>query len=226
MSLITNLKKVKKMIFNKLFLSKKEQRHYLVGAAHLWEMKQKFQINFLKENGLKPEDKLVDIGCGTLRGGIPLIEYLNEGNYCGLEVRADVLNEGRKELKEEGLENKKPELVHFNDFNELHFDTKFDMAFAFSVLIHLDDDIAEKCFDFVGRHLSEKGVFFANVNLSERESGNWQGFPVMYKELSFYENFAAKNNLVVKNLGALKDLGHISNQPVADEQIMLAFSRK
>ena len=120
MSLITNLKKVKKMIFNKLFLSKKEQRHYLVGAAHLWEMKQKFQINFLKENGLKPEDKLVDIGCGTLRGGIPLIEYLNEGNYCGLEVRADVLNEGRKELKEEGLENKKPELVHFNDFNELY----------------------------------------------------------------------------------------------------------
>ena len=155
-----------------------------------------------------------------------VIEYLNEGNYCGLEVRADVLNEGRKELKEEGLENKKPELVHFNDFNELHFDTKFDMAFAFSVLIHLDDDIAEKCFDFVGRHLSEKGVFFANVNLSERESGNWQGFPVMYKELSFYENFAAKNSLVVKNLGALKDLGHISNQPVADEQIMLAFTRK
>ena len=80
MSLVGSLKKMKKQVFNKLFLSKKEQRHYLVGAAHLWEMKQKFQIEFLKENGLKPQDRFVDIGCGTLRGGIPLIKYLETGN--------------------------------------------------------------------------------------------------------------------------------------------------
>lgn len=226
MSLVGSLKKMKKQVFNKLFLSKKEQRHYLVGAAHLWEMKQKFQIEFLKENGLKPQDRLVDIGCGTLRGGIPLIKYLETGNYCGLEVRENVLNEGEKELKEEGLESKNPHLVHFSDFDELSFDTPFDKAFAFSVLIHLDDEIAAKCFSFVGRHLSETGVFFANVNLSNRESGNWQGFPVMYKDLSFYEGLATKNNLTIEKLGPLKDLGHVSGQPVADEQIMLAFRRK
>ena len=226
MSLIPNLKKAKKLVYNMLFLSKKEQRHYLVGAAHLWEMKQMFQINFLKENGLKPDEKLIDIGCGTLRGGIPLIKYLNETNYCGLEVRENVLTEGRKELKEEGLENKHPHLVHFSDFDKLDFEAKFDKAFAFSVLIHLEDDITEKCFSFVKRNLKKDGVFFANVNLSTRESGNWQGFLVMYKELSFYEDLAAKNNLTVQKIGALKDIGHVSGQAAADEQIMLAFRKQ
>ena len=225
MGVIGKLKKVKRLIYNNLFLSKKEKRHYLVGAAHLWKMKQEFQINFLKEQGLKPDEKLVDIGCGTLRGGIPLIKYLDAGNYYGLEVRENVLNEGKKELEEEKLNVKNPVLIHFNDFDELNFDTKLDKAFAFSVLIHLEDKIAEKCFAFVNRNLTENGVFYANVNLAGNKVGEWQGFPVMYKEMGFYEKLANANGLKVKSLGSLKSLGHVSNQPVADEQIMLAFAR-
>jgi len=51
-----------------------EQRHGLVGPARLWKMKRDFQIGFLKNFGLKPDNVLLDLGCGTLRGGIPIIE--------------------------------------------------------------------------------------------------------------------------------------------------------
>ena len=87
---MSGLKALKQRI-KRLMQSKEERRHALVGPAHLWEMKRDFQIQFLKAMGMKPEHYLFDIGCGTLRGGIPLISYLHSGHYFGAEVRAEAL---------------------------------------------------------------------------------------------------------------------------------------
>ncbi len=88
-------------LIRRLFRSKKAstERHSHVGAPEGWELKRRFQIDFLKKQGLKPEHYLLDIGCGTLRGGIPIIDYLDKGHYYGIEVRDFVLDEGRKELQ-------------------------------------------------------------------------------------------------------------------------------
>lgn len=89
-----------------LFATSSEKRHSLVGPPHLWKMKRDFQIQFLKHVGLQPEHYLLDIGCGTLRGGIPIIEYLEEQHYHGVEVRDSVLEAGRRELQEADLKAK------------------------------------------------------------------------------------------------------------------------
>ena len=70
-----------KKIITFLIKSRQERRHSLVGAGNLWKMKQQFQIDFLTEQGLSKSDLLLDIGCGTLRGGIPMISFLDAGNY-------------------------------------------------------------------------------------------------------------------------------------------------
>jgi cyclopropane fatty-acyl-phospholipid synthase-like methyltransferase len=75
----------------------------MVGPAKLWKMKRDFQIHFLRSMKLAPEHYLLDIGCGTLRGGVPIIQYLQESHYYGIEVREDALDEGRSELEEEAL---------------------------------------------------------------------------------------------------------------------------
>ncbi len=121
--------------------SKVTNRHALVGPPHLWRMKRAFQIGFLKYVGLEPQHFLLDLGCGTLRGGIPLIEYLQETHYYGFEVRHDVLEEGRNELREVDLEHKEPVLVLSDDITSLHLQKKFDFVWAYSVLIHLSDEI-------------------------------------------------------------------------------------
>ena len=208
-----------------LFSPAARKRHSLVGSKRLWKMKRDFQINFLKGVGLRPEHRLLDIGCGTLRGGIPFIEYLDAGNYCGLESRENVLAEAKLELRDSGLENKKPALVHSPDLAALELGRKFDFVWAFSVLIHMNDEILNECLKLVATHLDDQGIFYANVNFGEHHEGSWQGFPVVFRSEDFYKEVAARHNLKVAAIGTLGSLGHDSGVELQDQGQMLKFTK-
>jgi len=208
----------------KLFGSTKEERHALVGPSQLWKMKREFQLSFLKQAGLLPHHYLLDIGCGTLRGGIPLIKYLEAGHYYGMEERKIALKEAISELREEGITDKNPVLIHSGDFKKTKIGRKFDIIWAFSVLIHLTDDLLSECLIFVSRHLKKNGVFYANINQGEGSYGQWQGYPVVRHSLEFYQEQAKKAGLTTKTLGTLLTLGHNSGVENQDEQIMLKFT--
>jgi SAM-dependent methyltransferase len=60
--------------------------------------------------GLTPQDVCVDYGCGTLRIGIHLIEYLEPGRYWGLDVSDFLLDHGRELIGEPLLTEKRPHL--------------------------------------------------------------------------------------------------------------------
>lgn len=209
-----------------LIQSKEERRHALVGPPRLWKMKRDFQIRFLSDMGLEPGHYLFEIGCGTLRGGIPLIQHLENGHYFGVEVRERALAGGRKELREAGLEEKNPTLLLSPDISQLTINRRFDYIWAFSVLIHMNDKILSDTLDFVSRHLSEDGFFYANVNIGYRREGNWQGFPVVARTLDFYSQACAMSGLVVSDLGPLKEFGHISNSESQDNQRMLKITKR
>jgi len=210
-------------IIKKIVKPKQEIRHALVGAPNVWKYTREFQFQFLLDQGLQKNDTLMDIGCGTLRGGIPMIQYLNNGNYYGIDVREEVLNEGRKEVKDAKLENKNPNLISFNHFSELKIETKFNVMFAFSVLIHLEDEIAENCFQFVSKSLQVGGVFYANANIADFEDGQWVEFPVVFRSEEFYNSLAVKNSLKMEVMGDLLSLGHSTNKNSDKQQIMLKF---
>lgn len=198
-------------------------RHALVGQPHLWAMKRRFQFDFLVSRGLEPHHRLLDIGCGTLRGGIPLIEYLQAGHYVGVEARAEVLDEGRRELIEAGLAEQRPLLIHAADPAEVKLDRAIDVAWAFSVLIHMPDDVVRACLDLVADSLSEAGVLYANVDVGEGQSGRWQGFPVLSRPLERYREWASSSGLTMSELGALATLGHKTGTS-QDQQVMLRFT--
>ena len=205
--------------------SKMESRHSLVGPANLWKSKRNFQIDFLLKKNLKPTATLMDIGCGTLRGGIPLIKYLNTGNYFGIELRDFALEEGKKELHEVKLEFKKPTLIHSSDISNIKLETKLDVIWSFAVLIHMSDEILDDTLSFVQRYLSDTGVMYANVNIGKGR-GVWHEFPVVWKSFQFYEDICKKNNLSVKNLGSLKNYGHIvNNDQDQKDKIMLEIRK-
>ncbi|QRM87776.1 methyltransferase [Lacinutrix sp. WUR7] len=209
----------------KIVKSKQEVRHALVGAPNVWKYTREFQFNFLLDQGLQKTDKLMDIGCGTLRGGIPLIQYLDSSNYYGIDVRAEVLNEGRKEVKDAKLENKQPNLISFTHFSDLEIEAEFNVMFAFSVLIHLEDKIAESCFQFVSKSLVAGGVFYANANIADFEDGQWVEFPVVFRSQEFYNNLAVKNGLELEVMGDLLSLGHSTKKNSDKQQIMLKFTK-
>ena len=60
--------------------------------------------------GLKPSDVCVDYGCGTLRIGQHIIDYLGPRGYRGLDISQYLLDEGRKLIGEEFWSEKQPQL--------------------------------------------------------------------------------------------------------------------
>ena len=216
------LGRIKKTL-GRLLLSQKEQRHSLVGPPQLWKMKREFQIDFLKKHGLLETHLLLDLGCGTLRGGLPIIEYLEVGHYFGVEVRPEVLQEANKELSEAGLIHKRPTLILLRDADSLP-DHGFDFLWAFSVLIHMDDDTLRNALLLVRKRLADTGVCYANVSIGAGEEDEWQGFPVVKRSLEFYKKIADESGLTVVDLGKLGTLGHRSGIASQDAQHMLLFS--
>jgi len=204
-----------------LFMTAEQKRHALVGPPQLWKMKRDFQFDFLKRVGLLPEHYLLDIGCGTLRGGIPIINYLEKEHYFGLDSRKEILAEAREELASVGLEHKAPTLLTIADFSSVNLAQEFDFLWAFSVFIHMPDEVLYDCLDFVSRHISVDGSLFANVNIGEQPDANWQGFPIVYRSIDFYRQACLKHGLELTELGELKDFGHLSGVEAQDTQRML-----
>ena len=210
----------------KIIARGEESRHSLAGPVYLWKMKRDFQIEYLKSVGLKPHHSLLDLGCGTLRGGILIIKYLQKGHYVGIESRKHVLEEGKKELLRYDLNDKEPLLIISDDMATIKLDIKFDFIWAFSVLIHMEDKILNDCLDLVQRHLKDLGVFYANVNIGDREDGSWQGFPVAWRSLDFYDESGSRHGLIVTDMGTLESLGHHSGSRSQDSQRMLRFTKE
>ena len=211
----------------------------MVGPVNLWRMKRDFQIEFLKKFGLQPNHKFLDLGCGTLRGGIPIIDYLNAGNYTGVDVRLEAIEEGRKELAEFDLGRKEPNLVHSESFPHTAELGRYDLIWAYSLLIHLYDDQLGSMLDFVANHLAPRGRFMANVNIgtdkttaptSSPDAIDGSGktcrvFPVVWRSLEFYERAAHKAGLSFEDMGMVRDLGFESGHGPHDNHHFFSLTR-
>jgi cyclopropane fatty-acyl-phospholipid synthase-like methyltransferase len=208
-----------------LLAGRQARRHGLVGRPELWQLKRDFQIAFLREYGLEPGHVLVDVGCGTLRGGIPIIEYLDAGSYIGIDVRAEAIAEARKELHEHGLDDRRSELIAAPSLADVQLGRAADRIWAFSVLMHLDDERLDECLAFARRQLAPGGVFYANAITADLPPARWREFPVISRRVEEYRERASRAGLSVRDLGPLAELGHVTGLAHHDEQRMLELRR-
>jgi cyclopropane fatty-acyl-phospholipid synthase-like methyltransferase len=128
-----------------------------------WEEIGGLQFGYLCENGLQPHHKLLDIGCGTLRGGRHFIRYLDAGNYFGFDISPKAIEYGCALVAEEGLTEKRPDLraIFHNSLRfEQYHAMKFDYLLAQSVFTHLDKDMIDECFACVGKVMHKESRFF------------------------------------------------------------------
>lgn len=135
-------------------------RHDVGG---LWSKVGKLQLDFLVGRGLRPGSKLIDIGCGCLRGGLHFIRYLDEGNYYGIDINGRLLDAGYKKELGAGLKRKLPRknLLAEGRFNTSRFGVEFDFALAHSVFPHLPLNHIRLCLTEAARCLRPGGEFYA-----------------------------------------------------------------
>ena len=133
-----------------------------------WELGGEGQIALLKRYGLKPNHTVLDIGCGSLRGGLNIIKYLDTGNYIGVDISEEILEAGKTFLRDSGLEQKKPMLLRTDniEFREVR-DRTFDYLLAISVLTHMPPEDIEKLFSNLHKVMKESTVFLTTVFLSK-----------------------------------------------------------
>lgn len=199
-------------------------RHAAAGPARQWRALQRFQIDFLTKHGLEPHHQLIDIGCGTLRGGIPLIKLLQTGHYTGIEIRQDVLELARNELRLAGLNHKDAKLIHTTGLSSLALEHVAEYVWAFDVLIHMDDDALNGCLSFVSGHMAQGGAFYGNTHIGEGSAGKWRGFPIVRHPMTWYEQTARRFGLVTADVGSLSEHGLVDPQPEPQSRRMLRFT--
>jgi SAM-dependent methyltransferase len=133
-----------------------------------WRKYGKLQFDYLKRHGLEPHHRILEIGCGNLRAGWMFIDYLDAGNYYGVDISNDVLFAAQDTVVRQGVADKLPYLTLVKDMRFAFFpDAVFDVVHAHSVFSHSPLDVIEECFANIGRVMKPTGFFDFTFNRTD-----------------------------------------------------------
>jgi SAM-dependent methyltransferase len=146
--------------------------HGAVGTPtrERWLALGQMQFDYLADHGLRPEDRMLEIGCGNLRAGRLFIEHLRPGHYYGVDISPDILFAAQDTLARYGLQDKLP---HLTPVRDLRLDFlpagHFTVIHAHSVFSHSPIEVIDECLAHVGRLLAPDGFFDFTYNETQGE---------------------------------------------------------
>lgn len=134
----------------------------LVGG--LWDVVGPLQLDFLVTQGLTPQHRLLDIGCGSLRLGALAIAYLESGCYAGVDLSPALLDAGYEQELDSALRARLPRghLIASGDFNFSALPFQPDYAIAQSVFTHLPLNHLRGCLARLASAMTAGGRFYAS----------------------------------------------------------------
>ncbi len=122
---------------------------------------------FLKRHGLRPTDRFLDFGCGYGRTAVAILDYLEPGNYVGVDLSAERIRMCHEYADLEGLSERRPRFVDSTD-NAMPYleDASIDVIFATSVFSHMPMDQWHEVLEAARRVLAPGGAFILNYHTS------------------------------------------------------------
>jgi len=138
---------------------------FLGGPVQWFEAVGRMCLIVLLKNGLYPESKVLDIGCGALRGGYWLVNFLNPGCYFGIEPSKEMVDIGIENFLGPDLVRRKHPRFDFNDeFDFTVFGEKFDYFIARSIWTHASKPQIERMLDSFRENSNESAVFLVDFS--------------------------------------------------------------
>jgi SAM-dependent methyltransferase len=146
-----------------------EGRHREVIGG-LWDEIGALQFEFLKARGMKPEHKLLDLGCGSGRLAVQAVPYLQPECYYGMDISPALLSAARREIERAGYGNKISDrsLYATADFCPSPQMPSFDFGIAQSVFTHLPLNCLTFALNAIRRNFEPGGRFFATFFVAPR----------------------------------------------------------
>ena len=153
--------------------------HYraYVGPPGQYDVIAGLQFTLLFRAGLRETHKLLDLGCGSLRGGRLFIPYLRPGHYYGVEPNEWLVQEGiERELGADVMRVKQPTFSNIADFGLAALGERFDFVLAQSVFSHTFPDMTLQGLRGVRDCLADGGVLLATFWEDERTAAPGSGW--------------------------------------------------
>jgi len=156
-----------------------------IGGWDFIKLGEKYLQYFIKFGNLKPNHKVLDVGCGIGRMAIPLTKYLDpNGSYEGFDIVPHGIKWCKKKITSKfpnfsfqiaDIYNKRYNLYGRNkasDYNFPYEDGTFDFVFLTSVFTHMLPDDLERYLIEISRVLKENGRCLITFFLLNDESLN------------------------------------------------------
>jgi len=141
-----------------------------VGPPVNYDKLSAMQFCTLMTLGLRDHHSVLDLGCGSLRGGRLLIPYLLPDRYCGIEPEAWLIKAAFDyELGHDIIKIKRPRFDHNTDFNLGVFGQTFDYIMAQSIFSHAALWQIESCLKSVYSVMHDDTIFIATYRPSEKD---------------------------------------------------------
>lgn len=128
----------------------------------LWDEVGEHQLAFLIGQGMKTSDRLLDVGCGSLRLGARAIAWLEPRCYFGSDISTALIEAGRAHELTDALRSKAPP-ANFTSNGDFNFDflkEPVDLAIAQSVFTHLPLNHLRRCLHKLAGGMRSGGRFF------------------------------------------------------------------
>ena len=131
-------------------------------VGELWDEAGERHLAFLREQGLAPSQRVLDVGCGCLRTGVRLLRYLEPGRYVGVDRDAAIVEAGRTiEAPMAGVDPGGGQYV-IGDASDLSgVEGRFDAIWVNGLLQDLSHEQAVLMLASAVRHLAPGGRVFA-----------------------------------------------------------------
>jgi SAM-dependent methyltransferase len=141
----------------------REAGGFLGGPLDDFERVGRLQLATLITQGLYPSSRVLDVGCGSLRAGYWIMNFLEPGGYHGIEPRPSELEEGLRYIVEpELIEYARPRFAHNDDFDLAVFGTTFDFVLARSIWSHTSKAQIEAMLDSFAKVANPGAVLLAS----------------------------------------------------------------
>jgi ubiquinone/menaquinone biosynthesis C-methylase UbiE len=145
-----------------------------------------------------PNDKLLDLGAGSLRIGWWFLHYIKPENYYAVDPSRERLDVGADLL---GVDINR----FYNDDWEFP-DVKFDFVFARSIWTHASKWMISKTLSEFVENSSPKGRLLTSVILAESDAEDYKGsewipLAVIKHSMDWIQSECEKNGLDVTRVG-------------------------
>lgn len=155
-----------------------------VGPASEYDVNAAMQFNLLTFLGLREFHTLLDIGCGSLRGGRLFIVYLRPGHYFGIEPEPWLVERGiDKEIGRDLIELKSPSFSYDSEFACNLLNRQFDYILAQGVFVHAPEWQVRNCISEAAKCMKSTSIFAATYMQGDQ---NYTGSEWLYPETSTY----------------------------------------